>query len=241
LARYDKYEPKSGGFRAPLAADLAANGSGNPIGVGLDVNGRVVPGAGQSGIKGVLTTTKAMVAGDIVDVMTDGEIVEFVGVAGTNYFAALADGVISDSAALNVATAATLATGSVGANNGITWTARDAGRAGNGISVRILGSTGNNVALSVAVNGNDIVVTPATDGAGVITSTATATMAAIAASAPANALVATASTGASSGAGLVAATGPTNLAGGTDPGESGATYVGCTVEATRIVVRTDRS
>jgi len=79
MARYDKYDPKDGGFRAPLAADLPATsktGAGNPIGIGLDVNGRVVPGAGNTGIIALLVTTRDMKAGDIVDCMKDGEIVE---------------------------------------------------------------------------------------------------------------------------------------------------------------------
>lgn len=85
MARYDKYDPKDGGFRAPLAADLAATvttGNGDPIGVGLDANGRVVVTNGNlDQMCGVLCTTKAMKAGDIVDVMTDGEIVEMAGTA----------------------------------------------------------------------------------------------------------------------------------------------------------------
>jgi hypothetical protein len=85
VARYDKYDPVSGGFRAPLAADLAKTSAGNPIGVGLDVNGRVVPGAGNTGIVGVVATVRNLKAGDIVDVMTDGEVVDCVAplVAGT--------------------------------------------------------------------------------------------------------------------------------------------------------------
>lgn len=94
--RYDKYDPVDGGFRAPLAADRS--GSETAIGVGLDVNGRVVPGAGNTGIVGVLINTRDMKAGDIVDVMRDGEIVEFGGDPGTVYTAAEADGVISDDA-----------------------------------------------------------------------------------------------------------------------------------------------
>lgn len=87
MARYDKYEPFSGGFRAPLAANRAKTTPGNPIGVALDVNGRIVTGAvGHSGYKGILVLTQDKVAGDIVDNMTDGEVVEFTGVAGTNYF-----------------------------------------------------------------------------------------------------------------------------------------------------------
>lgn len=76
MARYDKYEPHAGGFRAPLAADLSKTSGGNPIGVGLNSSGQVVPGAGNTGIVGVLCTTRDMKAGDIVDVMTNGEVVE---------------------------------------------------------------------------------------------------------------------------------------------------------------------
>ena len=103
MARYDKYDPKDGGFRAALAADLdatSATGAGNPIAVGLDVNGRVVAGAGQTGVVGVLVTTKNMKAGDIVDVMTDGEIVEMAGVAaGSVVTGGTADGAVDDVAA----------------------------------------------------------------------------------------------------------------------------------------------
>lgn len=78
MARYDKYEPKAGGFRAPLNADLTKTSTGNPIGVGLNSSGRIVPGAGNTGIIGVLATTKDQKAGDILDVMTNGECVECV-------------------------------------------------------------------------------------------------------------------------------------------------------------------
>jgi len=103
MARYDKYEPKAGGFRAPLAADLAATsstGNGNPIGVGLNASGQVVPGAGQFGVAGVLCTTRAMKAGDIVDVMTGGEIVELADVAaGSLVTADTTTGALNDVAA----------------------------------------------------------------------------------------------------------------------------------------------
>lgn len=103
MARIDKYDPVSGGFRANLAADYA--GSETPVGVGLDVNGRVVVGAGATGIVGVLcrpalnpqTPLLPMKAGSPVDVMTHGELVEFAGVAGTTYYAA-ADGTINTTA-----------------------------------------------------------------------------------------------------------------------------------------------
>lgn len=95
MARYDKYDPVDGGFRAPLAADFAAADLNKCLGVGLDVNGRVVIGAGNTGIVGTLVLTKALKAGDIVDVMTDGEQVEMTGLAaGTVYYADAATGAL---------------------------------------------------------------------------------------------------------------------------------------------------
>jgi hypothetical protein len=93
MARIDKYDPVDGGFRAPLAGAWA--GQAAPIGVGLDVNGRVVPGAGQTGIVGVLCKPDAAAAGSVVDIARDAELVEFNGVPGTVYYAADADGAIS--------------------------------------------------------------------------------------------------------------------------------------------------
>lgn len=96
--RYDKYEPKAGGFRAPLASDTDAEDT--PVGVGLNSSGQVVPGAGNTGVIGVLGLTKNKRAGDIVDVMTSGEIVEFDveggATEGTVYFADDTDGELSD-------------------------------------------------------------------------------------------------------------------------------------------------
>lgn len=102
MPNYDKYDPKAGGFRAPLAADWAPGDVKKVFGVGLNANGAVVKGAGNSGLKGVLVLTKALKAGDIVDVMTHGEIVDMVsagGVAGTSYYAATADGVVNATSA----------------------------------------------------------------------------------------------------------------------------------------------
>jgi hypothetical protein len=105
MARYDKYEPIAGGFRAPLNADLTplnASGDFGPKGVSLNDSGRVVVGTGgTTGLVGVLvknaprqawgpttvgpygTTNPAapmgLKAGDIVDVMTNGEIVDLAG------------------------------------------------------------------------------------------------------------------------------------------------------------------
>jgi hypothetical protein len=99
VARIDKYDPVDGGFRAPLAADYT--GAAAPIGVGLDSNGRVVPGVSVAavGIVGVLCKPDNAKAGEIVDIMTDGELVEFAGAAGTAYTANTTTGVISNAAA----------------------------------------------------------------------------------------------------------------------------------------------
>lgn len=102
MARYDKYDPISGGFRAALAANWLSGDLEKPIGVGLDTNGRVVKGAGNTGVIGVITLTMLRNAGDIVDVMTDGEIVECEGLtAGTAYYAIPGTGVLSATATAN--------------------------------------------------------------------------------------------------------------------------------------------
>jgi hypothetical protein len=100
--RYDQVEPHVGIVRAPLAANLTfdANGEFGPKAVSLDANGRVVVGtAGQSGFAGVLVKNVPVVpagrftaaqtinnwmggrAGDVVDIMTQGQIVDVPGLA----------------------------------------------------------------------------------------------------------------------------------------------------------------
>ena len=91
MARYDKYDPISGGFRAPLAAAIDGDNVAVPLGVGLDANGRVVIGSGDTGVIAVLVVDSAKNAGDVVDNMTSGEIVEVDDLdAGTVYFASAA-------------------------------------------------------------------------------------------------------------------------------------------------------
>lgn len=94
MPRYDKYDPVDGGFRAPLAAAVVSDDAFTIFGVGLDSSGTVVRGAGQTGVIGVMISHGVKAAGDIVDVMTDGEIVEAGLAAGTVYGANTATGVI---------------------------------------------------------------------------------------------------------------------------------------------------
>lgn len=103
MARYDKYDPISGGFRAPLAADVEAENVGVPLGVSLDAQGRVVVGTGgQSGGVGVYVADSKKLAGDIADVMTAGEIVDVEGLAAGTTVAAAADGTIGAGAGFRV-------------------------------------------------------------------------------------------------------------------------------------------
>src|SRR6478752_6574387 len=101
MARYDKYDPISGGSRAKLNANLTLDGSGEfgPKAVSLNTSGRVVVGtAGGSGLFGILIKAAAKQpigrwgtspfagtpngqvapgtqAGDVVDIMHHGDIV----------------------------------------------------------------------------------------------------------------------------------------------------------------------
>ena len=88
MARYDKYDPISGGFRAPLAAAWGSSDVGKPTAVTLDGNGRVVKVAAVDTAEGVLVIDSPKAAGDIVDVMTAGEIVGVALAAGTVYYSA---------------------------------------------------------------------------------------------------------------------------------------------------------
>lgn len=112
--------------------------------------------------------------------------------------------------------AATLATGVVGNNNAITFTAKTAGTAGNGIKVQLKDPAAASQALSVSIAGDTIVVSLATSGASAITSTAADIITAVNAHLTAKTLVSAANTGASTGAGVVVAVAATALAGGTD-------------------------
>lgn len=124
MARYDQVEPHVGIVRAPLAADLTipASGEFGPIAVSLDTNGRVVVGtAGQSGFVGVLVKNVPTIpagrftagqivnnwmgarAGDVVDIMTQGQIVDVTGLAaGSTIYAVPATGVLTTTASGNV-------------------------------------------------------------------------------------------------------------------------------------------
>lgn len=98
MPRFDKVEPKGGSFRAPLNFAIALGDVGVVVGVGLDTSGRVVKGAGNTGVIGVICPSRIMAAGDPIDVMQDGEIVDCSLTAGTRYYAQAAAGVLTTTA-----------------------------------------------------------------------------------------------------------------------------------------------
>jgi hypothetical protein len=106
MARFDKYDPIGGGFRARLAAGWAVADE-TPVAVGLDISGHVVAGAGNSGIVGVVALVGGA-PGKTIDVMTAGEIVEvddtgFTGrAAGVAVYAVPASGALTATALNNV-------------------------------------------------------------------------------------------------------------------------------------------
>lgn len=97
----DKYEPIGGGFRAQLNAAYPT--AEVALGVSLNASGRVVfGGAGQSGFVGVVCMGRTMVAGAVIDVMTDGEIVEVPTIpAGTKVYADATTGALTTVATAN--------------------------------------------------------------------------------------------------------------------------------------------
>lgn len=132
MARYDKFQSLVSGPRAALAfdTDTTAAASSTPPGaptpdtdiklgvvtaVSLDASGHLIPtAAGTEDVKvvGVLVITRKMYAGDIVDIMDLGEIVEFddpaapgsPSAAGTSYYADVTAGLggLTTTAAGNV-------------------------------------------------------------------------------------------------------------------------------------------
>lgn len=113
IARYDKYDPISGGFRVRLNAAITnPTQIGVPLAVGINASGKAVLGGGTSGVRGVLVADQAKAAGEVVDVMTAGEIVdldETVFDPGVKYYGVTADGTINTTATSNVEIGVTVA------------------------------------------------------------------------------------------------------------------------------------
>jgi len=88
VSRYDKYEPRVGGFRAPLLAAITSTDVGKIQAVSINTSGQVViGGAAETAIIGVIIAVRPMSAAEPIDVMTDGEIVEASKTGGTAWAA----------------------------------------------------------------------------------------------------------------------------------------------------------
>ena len=89
MSRFDKYDPVSGGFRAPLAAATLSTDISKIYAVSINSSGLVVMGApvAETQIIGVICPQKIFAAGDMIDVMTHGEIVEATTTAGAAFTA----------------------------------------------------------------------------------------------------------------------------------------------------------
>lgn len=88
MSRFDKYDPFSGGFRAPLNAAILAADVGKIQAVSINTSGRaVIGGAAETAVMGLICAVRAMAVGEIIDVMTHGEIVEATKTGGTAWSA----------------------------------------------------------------------------------------------------------------------------------------------------------
>lgn len=97
MARIDKYNPVSGGFRARIGWQPVAAEVGDIIAVTINGQGQAVKAAAATA-DGVVCLSSLVSSGDVVDVMTHGEIVDVTAndniapAAGAEVFAAAAGG-----------------------------------------------------------------------------------------------------------------------------------------------------
>lgn len=80
ISRFDKYDPISGGFRGKLKVALTVTTAlekERVFGVSIEAaTGLVVLGGAATAIRGLIQVRESKAAGDVVDVMTAGEIVD---------------------------------------------------------------------------------------------------------------------------------------------------------------------
>lgn len=80
ISRFDKYDPISGGFRAKLKVALTVTTAlekERVFGVSIEAaTGLLVLGGAATAIRGLIQVRESKAAGDVVDVMTSGEIVD---------------------------------------------------------------------------------------------------------------------------------------------------------------------
>lgn len=213
MARIDKTDSAVGVVRAALNFAIVPAEYDTLIGAGLNAQGRIVKGAGNTGILGVINPSKARTKiGQITDIFVLGDAVDCVGLAaGTTYWADGNTGLLAaGGAGTGVQPTGTAGSGATAtasfAAGAVTTVAVNAGGTGyeNGATVTFTGGAGTGAAGTVQVSAAGVVtgVTVTAGGTGYT-------------SAPAVAIVAGPARGAS----------------------AGSVRVGFTVEADRLVIR----
>ena len=92
MARFDHVDSTIGIVRAPIDTNIAKADWDTVIGVGINATGKAVKGAGQTGVIGVAVPGRTVYrAGQVMDIMQKGDIVDVAGLAaGTKYYASAA-------------------------------------------------------------------------------------------------------------------------------------------------------
>lgn len=175
-----------------IVSPCAAGKRGFGVAVMDAAQGAKVPVITSPGTVVPVTAGGSISAGDELQVTTGGKVVT-----------------------IGEAAHASLDTGVIGDNNAITWTAVEAGAAGNDVTLTIVDPGGVSASLSVDVDGDDVIVNLGR-AASAIDTTATALIAAVLEHDTASQKIRGANKGASNGSGLVAAVTKTSLAGGAD-------------------------
>ena len=88
MARFDKVNPISGSFRAPLGFAPVAADLGKIYAVDINGSGQVIKSVDGNACRGVICLSSLIAQGKPVDVMTAGEIVDVDANSGVTGFAA---------------------------------------------------------------------------------------------------------------------------------------------------------
>jgi hypothetical protein len=82
MARFDKVNPISGSYRAPLGFQPVAADLGKIYSIDINGSGQVIKSVDGTACRGVICLSSMINTGKPIDVMTDGEIVDVVAADG---------------------------------------------------------------------------------------------------------------------------------------------------------------
>jgi len=85
MSRIDKYDPYSGGFRAPLGFTISLADIDKIYAVEIDSAGKAILATGTTTVSGVVVPVRPMGLNEIIDVMTAGEIEDATMTSGTAF------------------------------------------------------------------------------------------------------------------------------------------------------------